>query len=100
MGTFSIAQGIEETAAVRTKSISVYPNPAVDYVDINLDRLSAHKVRMTLYNIIGNKIEVETEVMDEHRVRIRIKDFASGYYLVALRDEETNFKGTYKFLKR
>lgn len=82
------------------KSISLYPNPAVEYVEVNLDQLHANKVRLTLYNIIGNEIQAETEVIDDHKIRVRVKDFASGYYLLALRDDETKFKGTYKFLKR
>lgn len=105
MGVYSWAQGSEEVAlhSERTslsKSISVYPNPAVDYVEVNLDQLNANKVKLTLYNIIGNRIQVDTEVIDEHKIRVRVKDFSAGFYLIALRDEETNFKGTYKFLKR
>ncbi len=83
-----------------TKSISVYPNPAVDFVEVGLDQLNANTVKLSVYNIIGNEVKVESEVIDEHKIRIRVKDFASGYYLVALQDEQTKFKGIYKFLKR
>lgn len=104
-GSVLLAQGIEELAThperiTNPKSISIYPNPAVDYVDVNLDNLPADKIKLTVYNIIGNEIQVESEVIDPHKIRLRVKEFAAGYYLVALRDEETNFKGTYKFLKR
>lgn len=85
---------------INPKSISIYPNPAVDYVEVNLDQLLATNVKLTLYNIIGNQIQIDSETIDEHKIRIRVKDFASGYYLIALRDEKTNFRGTYKFLKR
>jgi hypothetical protein len=33
-------------------------------------------------------------------VRLKVKDLATGYYLVAVRDEQLQFKATYKFLKR
>lgn len=82
------------------KSISIYPNPATEYIEINLDQLNAGKVKLSLYNIIGNEMTAETEVIDDHKIRVRVKDFAAGYYLIALRDDETKFKGTYKFLKR
>lgn len=82
------------------KTISLYPNPAVEYIEVNLDQLYATKVKLTLYNIIGNEVLAETEVIDDHKIRVRVKDFASGYYLLALRDDETKFRGTYKFLKR
>jgi hypothetical protein len=83
------------------KTISVYPNPATnDYVYVKLDVLKAEKVKLTLHNIIGNEIATETEVVSEHEVRVRIKDLASGYYLLAVREDEAKFRGTYKFLKR
>lgn len=83
-----------------TKSVHIYPNPAVDFVHIRLDRLSAHNIRLTVHNIIGNQIEVESEVVDDHEIRVRVKDLNSGYYLVAIKDDEDRFRGTYKFLKR
>lgn len=94
-------QSVRETSSDFSKGISVYPNPAVDeYVYVKMEDLDARKVKLTLYNIIGNEMHIETEVVDQHEIRMRIKELASGYYLLALRDEGTKFKGTYKFLKR
>jgi hypothetical protein len=53
-----------------------------------------------VHNIIGNRINIETEVIDEHTLRVKVKDLASGYYLLAIKDPESKFRGTYKFLKR
>jgi hypothetical protein len=84
-----------------SKAISVYPNPTVDdYIHVKLDVLKAATVRLALHNIIGSEVPTESEIVNEHEVRIRIKDLASGYYLLAVRDDETKFRGTYKFLKR
>jgi predicted secreted protein len=95
------AQALREDKADIGKSISVYPNPATDdYVFVKMEDLDARHVKFTLYNIIGNEIRTEIEVLDQHEIRMRIKDLASGYYLIALRDDGTKFKGTYKFLKR
>lgn len=82
--------------------VAVYPNPASDdYVYIRLSEpLDAYSVHLTLYNIIGNQVGIDAEVISERELRIRIKDLASGYYLLGLREEKTRFKGTYKFLKR
>jgi len=90
-----------ETSSDPGKNISIYPNPvADDFVFVKMDDLDARQVKLTLYNIIGNEIRTEVEVLDQHEVRMRIKDLASGYYLIALRDEGSKFKGTFKFLKR
>jgi hypothetical protein len=82
------------------KSVHIYPNPAVDFVHVRLDRFSTDNIKLTVHNIIGNQVEVETEVIDEHEIRVRVKDLTSGYYLLALKDDQDRFKGTYKFVKR
>lgn len=99
----SFAQGIEAGVPERadvSKSVSVYPNPASDFVNIKLAVLNANKTKLTLYNILGNEIQAETEVISDTEIRVRVKELSTGYYLIAVRDEQTQFKGTYKFLKR
>ena len=83
-----------------SKSVSLYPNPATEYVNIKLGALHASEVKVTLYNLIGNEVQIETETIEEHEVRVRVKDLSTGYYLLAIRDEHVKFRGTYKFLKR
>ena len=91
------------TGPVISKTVNIYPNPtteSTDYVNIKVPTLKSQKVKLALHNIIGNKLSVETEIVDDHELRIRVKDLASGYYLLTVRDQETNFRGTYKILKR
>ena len=82
------------------KSVHIFPNPAVEFVHVKFDQANVQHVTLTLHNIIGNEIQIETEVVDEHELKIRVKDLSVGYYLIAVRDNDTNFRGTYKFLKR
>jgi len=90
------------TPSALSKAIHIYPNPTNDseYVNIKVSPLRANTVKLTLHNIIGNELTVDTEVVDDHELRIRVKDLASGYYLLAVRDLHSNFRGTYKILKR
>ena len=83
-----------------TKSVHIFPNPATEFVHVKLEQFPASKVKLTLHNIIGNQVEIETEVVDEHEIRVKVKDLASGYYLLAVREEEAKYRGTFKFLKR
>lgn len=86
-----------------SKAIHIYPNPTnndSDYVNVKVAPLKAQRIKLTLHNIIGNELSVDTEIVDDHELRIRVKDLASGYYLLAVKDQETNFRGTYKILKR
>jgi hypothetical protein len=45
-------------------------------------------------------LTIESELIDAHEIRLRVKELPAGYYFLALRDEETHIKSTYKFLKR
>jgi hypothetical protein len=82
------------------KVIQLFPNPATDFLNVKLGDLNASKVKVTLHNIIGNEMPVESEVVDDAELRIRVKDLASGYYLLSIKEEEANYRGTFKFLKR
>jgi hypothetical protein len=97
------AQGKEEVffgGPDPVKSIQVYPNPATEFVSLKFEAPQAKKVKLVFHNILGNSIELESEIMDEHEIRIRVKDLTTGYYFVSVQDAHTNFKSTYKFLKR
>lgn len=82
------------------KSVEIFPNPATEFVNVKFTAPIANKVRLTVHNVIGNTMELETEVIDEHEIKLRVKDLATGYYLISLKDERMNISSTYKFLKR
>lgn len=100
----SMGQVKEETFFHRTpdpiKSVEIFPNPATEFINVKFTSPIANKVRFSVHNVIGNTMELESEVIDEHEIRIRLKDLATGYYLISLKDERTNLSSTYKFLKR
>jgi hypothetical protein len=91
---------VQGTRQDPAKTVQIYPNPATDFVHIRFEQFSAHNLKLTVHNIIGNPVKVETEIIDAHEIRIHVKDLVSGYYLLAVKDDEDKFQGTYKFLKR
>ena len=82
------------------KSVKLYPNPAIEFLNVKFETPSARTIKLTLHNIIGNPLEMESEIIDDNEVRLKVKDLPSGYYLLAVKDESSGFKGVYKFLKR
>ncbi len=82
------------------KIAQVYPNPAVDYLTIKFESPVAKTSRLAFHSIIGSSIELETEVLDEYEIRVKVKDLPVGYYVVAVHDPMNNARGIYKFLKR
>ena len=82
------------------KAVQVFPNPATDVLSIRFERPQAKKIRLSVYTIIGNTVEVESDVVDDFEIRIKVRELPSGYYLVAINNPETSYKHTFKFLKR
>jgi len=78
----------------------LYPNPATEYLHVSFEEPIAREAKLAVHNIIGNVLDVETETIDEHEVRIKVKDLPVGYYILAIRDERTNTRSNLKFLKR
>lgn len=83
-----------------SKSVQIYPNPAEDeFVHVHVEHIDLSEVKVSLHNIIGNEMKVEKDLLDVHTLRIKVKDLATGYYLIGLNDDKQNLKGIYKFLK-
>ena len=81
------------------KMVKLFPNPATDFLSIKFETPQARTVKLTLHNIIGNSLEVESEIIDDFEIRLRVKDLPSGYYLLAMKDD-SNQRSAFKFLKR
>ena len=79
--------------------IEVYPNPAVEFIIIQLSNSSLENVEFEMHSIIGNKIDISYENLSQDKFRIPVKDLASGYYFLVVKDEMSRFKKAYKFLK-
>lgn len=79
--------------------IEIYPNPAADYIVIELTNSSLDNIDFEMHSIIGNSIDITFEDLGQDRYKIPVKDFASGYYFLVVKDEIARFKKAYKFLK-
>jgi len=79
--------------------VSIYPNPAVDFLMVQIDGDIAD-AKFELNSIIGNKVTIKSEEMGYGKYKIPVKDLATGYYFLIIRDEEKRFKKAFRFLKR
>ena len=80
--------------------IEIYPNPAVEYLNIEIKESKLVETHIVLHNIIGNKIEIYPEKVADNKYRLEVKDLPPGYYLLSIKDPVNDFNKTYKFLKR
>jgi len=81
------------------KMVKVFPNPASDFISLKFETPIAREVKVTLHNIIGNILEVESEIVDNSEIRLRVKELPTGVYLLAVKDAD-NTQHSIKFLKR
>jgi len=89
---------ISNNNLTQESKISIYPNPAVEYIVIELDQ-SLKNVTFELNSMIGNNLSIKPEELGFGKYRISLKDFATGYYFLIVQDESSRFKKAYKFLK-
>lgn len=93
----SLAQGGSDT--VQDAKISIYPNPAVEYIVVQVEG-DFDKAEFELNSMIGNKLQIKPEEVGVGKYKIQVKDLATGYYFLVVKDEAKRFKKAYKFLKR
>jgi hypothetical protein len=80
--------------------VEIYPNPATDYLTVDLTDAYVQNVEFELRSMIGNSIRINPESIGYNKYRIALKDYATGYYFLIVRDEHIRFKKAFKFLKR
>lgn len=100
---FAQAQSaFEENATAQDPraKVSMFPNPASEYLHVRIEGVNVANLQIAFHNIIGNAITAEIELLGENEFRVRVKELTTGYYLLAMREEASAFQGTYKFLKR
>ncbi len=83
-----------------TNKIEIYPNPAVEYLIVNIQHNTLTHTEFELHSIIGNEIKIDAEDLGNGKFKIPLKDFSSGYYFLVVKDEVSRFKQAYKFLKK
>ncbi len=81
------------------KSVKLFPNPASDFLSLKFETPVAKTVKVTVHNIIGNRLEVDSEAIDDYELRLKVKDLPEGVYLLSIKGED-NAQSTFKFLKR
>lgn len=81
-------------------TVELFPNPVEDYLQIKILNSSLKNVKFEMHSIIGNVVQVETEQLGLDSYRIPVESFASGYYFLVVKDDETRYSKAFKFLKK
>lgn len=80
--------------------VEIFPNPAEDYLNINLKDTDLQNVSFQLYDIIGNEVKVQTQQIAKDSYRIPVEKLHMGYYVLIISDPYSRYKKAFKFSKR
>ncbi len=78
--------------------IGIYPNPAVDYIIIEIEKSQLGNPRFVLTSMIGNEIEITAETLGEDKFRIGLIGYPAGFYFLVIQDDLSQFKKAFRFL--
>ena len=82
-----------------SNKIEVYPNPAVEYIIVEIEAGNLVDTRFEIHSLLGMQMTIAPEELGLGKYRIPVKEFSRGYYFVVVRDDQTRFKKAFKFLK-
>ncbi|MEO9870216.1 T9SS type A sorting domain-containing protein [Ekhidna sp.] len=94
-GTLSAQEGLNNDQETQ---ISIYPNPAVEFIIVQVEGESS-KTEFELNSMIGNKLLIKPEEVGIGKYKIQVKDLATGYYFLIVKNEKKRFKKAFRFLK-
>ncbi len=97
--SFSESQLANSEISVKA-DVHFYPNPAIEYLIIEVSDSQLADTEFEIHSIIGNKMKITPEQVSSGKFRIRVKDFNPGYYFLVVKDEDRRFNNVYKFLKK
>jgi hypothetical protein len=76
-----------------SQSVIIYPNPAIDLVQVKTRDVSGGSYKIVMYNALGSRVWQGS--MQSH-VSIATSGMARGNYLIQVLDEKTGKSATYK----
>lgn len=80
--------------------ISVFPNPAISYVEINFKLKEASNYQTKLFGITGKEVFNSPLNSQGFIKSITISHLPAGMYVLLVKDKQSNFISSFKILKQ
>ncbi len=91
---------IQQASIDIRNQIEVYPNPAVEFLVVEIQNSDLIDTQFEMHSLIGNEVTIEPEEIGYNLYRIPVKHFSTGYYFLVVKDEISRYKKAFKFLKK
>ena len=78
----------------------IYPNPASEFVILESNTKNIQDFNFQIHSIIGNKINISSNIISNNKIKFSVKEISSGYYFIIVANDKSKYKKTLKFLKK
>ncbi len=65
-------------------NLAIYPNPANDFLTVDLENNSNSKSTMQLFNVNGQMVKEVSVAPGQNKIFLQVSDFAAGSYMFRL----------------
>jgi hypothetical protein len=80
--------------------LKVFPNPAIDYINILIEDVDVKNVKIELYNLEGKLIYNEQWENSGSAHQLQLNNFSSSQYILRIIDEQNGKVNSFKIIKR
>ena len=91
LATAAFFTGFEDIT--QDKNISVYPNPATSFINVNLNNLSGNNMNLNIFNMNGQLVYTASDLnlAENQVVQISVEKLKKGIYQMVLTDASNSF---------
>jgi hypothetical protein len=97
-GTTLTTVNIEETN-VTLLDLKVYPNPTTELVNIQIKHSTIDQILVTITDLQGKEVYSSRYVGISNVIGINTASYATGTYILSLKNQSNQVLGTYKIIK-
>lgn len=95
-----VGENNELTKIDLENAIEFYPNPAIDFLNIDIKDNNLVQIEFEVYDIIGNAIKIAPEKLNKNKYRVPVGDLHAGYYMLIVKDPYSRYREIFKFGKQ
>jgi hypothetical protein len=71
---------------VNNTLFNLYPNPASNFITLNIDNINNADLTLNIYNVIGTLVKSET--LKQNQRQINVGDLSNGVYMVTIKSKD------------
>ncbi|MFK5877894.1 MAG: T9SS type A sorting domain-containing protein [Flavobacteriaceae bacterium] len=77
------------------ENIQIYPNPTIDFVNINFGELGTYTI--SIFNNLGK--ELKTIKTNKAKQQVSFENYADGVYIILIKNSQNQLYKTFKLIK-